>query len=272
MKPSFAILAVLPGLFFVGPAQADPSAPPTPSNAARENLLPRVDSEGSLRLLGGPLKDVIGQIEQLLPALKEFHARNGDDYDATMPNIVFNPDAANAVVAAPRLHLRNVTPIDALTLAASAAGCSLKGIYAPGSEGNASNASIIGYRVEILRTPPNDGAGRFGGPAAGGRLPGADNSGSSENPRPHKNTFTRVYGFQSYFRGDLKESNERYQMLDHLIDHAFDVAKEGRPRISFHNLTSTFIVVGTQEQHEIFQQIHAAFRENEAPVTDAPKR
>ncbi len=277
MRPLFAALALFPGILFSNPAQAQTDLPTLEASSPRVEM----DADGSLLLSAGRVTEVIEQFEKCLPELKKVH---GND-DWTIPNIVFHPDVRDAFVAAP-LRLRNVTPIQALTLIASAAGCSLEKIYSPGQE---SESAIIGYRVVAA---PAFAAGRHDGPAslmlqeestgspvAAGRptpslqpLPGARGGGGGH--REHESNTVRVYAVGPVLRGEPKEVEEKYRAMFELIVKVFEMPEKSPkiPEISFHHDTRTLIVNATPMQHDIIQQILTALRENEASNIDVQKR
>jgi hypothetical protein len=105
----------------------------------------------------GKLSDVVKTLEQEI-----IHSEAGPPW--IMPNVIFAPGAEEARIPAP-MHLRGVTPAQALALVAAAAGCDLDPLYAPPEEGGPTDEAgksdfvlqkIIGYHLTPKTTPRND--------------------------------------------------------------------------------------------------------------------
>jgi len=113
---------------------------------------PNMNADGSVTLSAGPLKDVVAEIEQRIHYWMEI--QGGKDW--VMPNIVYGLGTQDALVPTP-MHLRSVSPVQALALVAAAAGCSLESIVAPAEKtgetaesaafGSSKPLPIIGYRI-----------------------------------------------------------------------------------------------------------------------------
>jgi hypothetical protein len=123
---------------------------PASARAGDPSATPAVKSPGPaiakvLLLASGPLGDVIMQIES---NLGEF--RDSEGVAPTMPNILFGPGAEKLVLAAD-LRLRDVTPVQALTLVAAASGCTLQPIPAPKESADSprSEDRIIGWQFMV---------------------------------------------------------------------------------------------------------------------------
>lgn len=122
-------------------APADPFAPSvTPAAGSRVSGWKIANSpDGTLRLTEGPLPDVVEQIEMLVPNMIGPDGNKGE-----MPNVLYGPGAQSVKMPA-ELRLRQVSPVQALTLVAAAAGCALEPIGDP----DRGTEQIIGYRFML---------------------------------------------------------------------------------------------------------------------------
>jgi len=133
MKLHALIITALLGTMALAPAQSpspDFQGQPNPKGSkAHSNREPAKDlkanADGSVLLAPGPLVDVVAEIERHIPSWPQ---KPGDG-EWVMPNILYGKETGDATVPG-ALTLRGVSPLQALTLAAAAAGCRLEPIMA----------------------------------------------------------------------------------------------------------------------------------------------
>jgi hypothetical protein len=142
MKPIILLYFII---LSISAAQSTIATAPTITETGPEG----VDQTGTLHLQSGNLPYVVAQVEKAVPALKDANGKL-----TTMPNVIFSPEAEAAMVLAD-LRLRDVSPVQALALVATAAGCTIEPILAPKEAGapTQSDDRIIGYRVSLAATP-----------------------------------------------------------------------------------------------------------------------
>jgi hypothetical protein len=94
----------------------------------------------NMKLSGGRLVDAIAEIES--------HVSGGGS-PQPMPNLIYGAADIPDLVVPGDLRLREVTTIQAVTLACAAAGCTLEPIYDPAEGTSSSEAvrNVIGYRI-----------------------------------------------------------------------------------------------------------------------------
>lgn len=116
---------------------------PAPEPQAIVSTAPKTAKD--LLLESSPLKDVVQRMEDSIEA---FRGPSGEA--ATMPNVIFGPGTQELVMSA-NLRIRDVTPVQALTLVATAAGCALEPIASPAEpDGSArTGEKIIGYQFTL---------------------------------------------------------------------------------------------------------------------------
>ena len=131
-----------PGIKPVAQAQAKP-VPLAPKAGGVKN--PNPNADGSISLPAGFLSEVVAEIERRIP----YWTQKAADGDTTMPNVIFGAGTEDAQLA--NLTLRGVTPVQALTLVATAAGCVLEPVVAVREQWDYSNnpGQIIGYRFVL---------------------------------------------------------------------------------------------------------------------------
>jgi hypothetical protein len=88
------------------------------------------------------LADVVAAIERRIAEWTPIESGE----KAVMPNILYGTDTRDASVPG-ELRLRGVSPLQAVALAAAAAGCTLEPIFAPKEALDASAQRAIGYRI-----------------------------------------------------------------------------------------------------------------------------
>ncbi len=148
------------------PGRAIPAAPSTATDAggAKDR---NFNPDGSLTVPSDTLGNIVREIGAHVPYWPQ---RDGAAY--TMPNVIFAPGTAELRLPG-EITLRGVTPIQTLTLVASAAGCTLEpvvGVREEGDESKKQNDSlqksdpsrIIGYRI-MLSKPAQAGSGMGAG-------------------------------------------------------------------------------------------------------------
>jgi hypothetical protein len=142
------------GVSFIQALPSPSSKKPKPSTAKDPNM----DPDGSVNLGAGPLENVVAEIERRI----HYWTPKQESGDWVMPNVLFSQDVRDAVVPG-ALTLRGVSPLQALTLAAAAAGCAIEPIVATKEESDAADKpqSIIGYRI-VPERKRGSGGGGFG--------------------------------------------------------------------------------------------------------------
>ncbi|NJM54834.1 MAG: hypothetical protein HC841_01885 [Verrucomicrobiae bacterium] len=250
---------------------------------------PSVESDGTLRLNLGHVMDVVEAIERLIPLMRENAANQQAAAAWTMPNLVWVNIGEGQVPT--HLVMRNVTPLQAITLAVEAAGCHLQPIYAPEEEASAGAAGkvkpIIGYRIE-QRT----GAEQL--PASSTRQSSQDRTAAERNPLqatprvqpapklpagpagqvsggvtlitppPSPELFVRIYSLGAWLGtkpANVSEEEHRGHKLHglkELISMALDragLAERGKGLdMVFHEETAALLVRATEAKHEIIRQ------------------
>lgn len=146
MKLHSLISAVVLSLAVLVQAQDKPDAVPAGSGGkpvAGDDLNSGNRIE-TLFLKAGPLGEVVAHVE------RQFDV-GPKKPDVVMPNILFGTDTQNAEVPGD-LRLRGVSHLQAVALAAAAAGCTLEPIFAPKEAADAPAQKAIGYRIVRLPT------------------------------------------------------------------------------------------------------------------------
>jgi len=132
---------------------------PAPAAATSKPTAVRRAPANHVMVKEGKLSDVVKTLEQQM-----LDSEAGKPW--VMPNVIFAPGAEEARIPAP-MHLRGVTPAQALALVAAAAGCDLDPLYAPPEEGGPTDEAgnsdfvlekIIGYRLTPKTASRNDDA------------------------------------------------------------------------------------------------------------------
>ncbi|HET6406910.1 MAG TPA: PDZ domain-containing protein [Chthoniobacteraceae bacterium] len=137
MNHTFLVLFAILAVVVRSPAQERDLLVPPPKTIT---IAPsaHVDADGTLHLSPGSLANVVSQIESIVPELNK--AGNSDE---VMPNIVFDDLTKPGEAAVPaNLRLRKVSPVQAVALAAAAAGCKLETVQGP-------DGDTIGYRIVV---------------------------------------------------------------------------------------------------------------------------
>ena len=134
------VLLSVPGIRALAQAKAASDNKPTLSLAIIEN------PSGSILLQSAPLPAVVAALADVVPHLKGPTGEPG-----VMPNIIWGLDTQSMRMPA-ELRVRDVTPVQALSLVAVASGCTLEPIYAPIEPGNAEGGAIIGYEFRSAAT------------------------------------------------------------------------------------------------------------------------
>ena len=142
MKLHSLISAVVLGMAVLVQAQNIPGAVPAASGG---KPVAGDDSNSGIRietliLKAGILHEVVAQVE------RHFMVEDPKKPDVVMPNILYGRDAYNAEVPGD-LRVREVSPLQAVALAAAAAGCTLEPIFAPKEAPDAAALKAIGYRI-----------------------------------------------------------------------------------------------------------------------------
>jgi hypothetical protein len=257
-----------------------------------------VDQTGTLHLLRGDLPLMVEHVERAVPRLRDANGKL-----ATMPNLIITPEAEAAKVSAD-LRMRDVSPVQALALVATAAGCTIEPILAPKEAGAPTQGEdkIIGYRISVAATPRQvpSTLQSSSTPATAPRkikvmdADAGSNANSSAPPASPQNasaktSFTdlnpnaaalagptvRVYALGAFLRGDSNQMKEKQVALQTLVEEAMNHA--GLPTesltLSFHPGTKALIVKGTAAQHEIIGQVITAMKENtESEAEESTKK
>jgi hypothetical protein len=139
MKLHSLISAVVLGLAVLAQAQDIPPAPSGGKPVAGDGWNSGIRIE-TLTLKAGPLGEVVAQVE------RHFIVEDPKKPDVVMPNILYGGDAYNAEVPGD-LRVRGVSALQAVALAAAAAGCTLEPVFAPKEAPDAVVQKAIGYRI-----------------------------------------------------------------------------------------------------------------------------
>lgn len=147
----------------------EPSTPAAPSHAVPASTSPFATSSQpvamapsdrfphALRLSAGTLGQILAEVEDHVQAqgLQPGSAPIPENAADAMPNLLYDPDTEKLPVPT-SLVLRNVTPLQAVTLVAAAAGCTLEPVTAPAGEGTPrpGEPQVVGYRVVKASRPP----------------------------------------------------------------------------------------------------------------------
>lgn len=133
---------------------------PVPGTASAITARPKagpsshLDGEGTLLLAPGKLGEVVAEVEKLVPQMQA-HGQGS----WAMPNLIFGSGTEQAVVPT-ALRLRQVSPLQAVTLAGAAAGCALESVTspavelapaAPGTSSDGGQPPVIGYRFVLTQ-------------------------------------------------------------------------------------------------------------------------
>lgn len=250
---------------------------------------PGVDADGTLRLVRGHLMEVVETIERHIPLMRQRAANQQAAAAWTMPNLVWVNIGESQVPT--HLVMRNVTPLQAITLAVEAAGCQVQPIYAPEEEASAGVAGkvkpIIGYRIEqptgtqpplvnparqssldrtVAERNPVQAVPRVPSAPKLPAVPAGQGSGGVTviTPPPSPELFVRIYSLGAWFGtrpANLSEEEHREHKLHGLKDllaMALDragLAERGKSLdMVFHEKTAALLVRATEAKHEIIRQ------------------
>ncbi len=139
MKLYSLIPVVLLGMAVLVQAQPVTTPPASKAGVAKD---PNMNADGSVTLSSGRLVDVVAEIER---RIGHWPGSEGSGKPA-MPNIFNGPDTREAMVPGD-LRLRDVSPLQAVALAAAAADCMLEPIFAPMEASDVPAGKAIGYRI-----------------------------------------------------------------------------------------------------------------------------
>ncbi|MCD6050866.1 MAG: hypothetical protein K0Q55_2269 [Verrucomicrobia bacterium] len=291
MKKHLLILLLALSVVTTATAQVATNSTPSPWRLTKRDLT----------LQPGALTNVVEQLEALYkPA--EIDEYNGPQSYFGM-NLIWSPGTAELPVPT-ALRLSNVEPIDALSLAAAAAGCKLETIES--TQVSRRGFVIVGYKIVRMET----GMGRMSTvtPVMAGvpGMPGGAMGGSTSNLRElqdelvrqqqrlgaqHPNIvelkreletakkivmerpMTRVYAMGGIIIGNKEEQAVKLTRIMDFISltlNGEEIDMKG-VKVNYHDGTNVLVVRAPEAAQELVGQLIEALRENARTDSSIPK-
>ncbi|MGV3757529.1 MAG: hypothetical protein ACO1QS_19290 [Verrucomicrobiota bacterium] len=291
MKKHLLILLLALSVVTIATAQVSTNSAPIPWGMTRRDLT----------LQPGTLTNVVEQLEAFYKTAKIDEYNGPQSYSGL--NLIWSPGTAELLVPTV-LRLSKVEPIDALSLAAAAAGCKLETVES--TQVARKGFVIVGYK--IVRMEPAVARVSAGTPIMAGisGMPGSAAGASTDNLRElqeelarqqqrlgaqhpqlvelkreletakkilMERPITRVYAMGGIITGDAEQQGLKLARINNTISETIlgEEIDMKSVKVNYHDGTHVLVVRAPEAAQELVGQLIEALRENARTDSSIPK-